>query len=237
MMNIEKLHHMKWSVRVIMTNIAKKLQAPFPQDEIEFRVQSCGVSKSGKPWAMVLAYVQARAIQRRLDDVFGWDGWTDEYRSQNNNMICRLGVRSDGVWVYKENGASETQVEAFKGGISAAFKRVAASGYGIGRYLYDLSESFAECQIDKPKNMSGWNKAKTKDNKFIYWKTPMLPDWALPQTTVNEVLEGWKQLGGTENQFDDYIKKNFSITDHQQLGPNHLAGLQKTIEMRRKNAS
>jgi hypothetical protein len=217
-----------------MTDIARKLQQPFAPDDIEFRVQSCGISKNGKAWAMVLAYVQARAIQRRLDEVFGWDGWTDEYRSQNNNMICRLGVRTDNGWVYKENGASETQVEAFKGGISAAFKRVAASGYGIGRYLYDLTESFAECQLDKPKNMSGWSKAQTKDKKTIYWKIPQLPEWALPQLTVEEVLEGWTQLGGTEEQFNDYIKKSFSVTDHQQLQPNHLAGLQKTIEMRKK---
>jgi hypothetical protein len=40
-------------------------------------------------------------------------------------MICRLGVRTEQGWIYKENGASETQVEAFKGGISASFKRVA----------------------------------------------------------------------------------------------------------------
>ena len=217
-----------------MTDIERKLQQPFAPNDIEFRVQSCGIS-NGRPWAMVLAYVQARAIQRRLDEVFGWDGWTDEYRSQNNNMICRLGVRTDNGWVYKENGASETQVEAFKGGISAAFKRVAASGYGIGRYLYDLTESFAECQLEKPKNMSGWSKAyDKKEKKNIYWKIPQLPEWALPQITSSEVLEEWKQLGGTEDQFNEYIKKNFSVTDHQQLKPNHLAGLQKTIELRKK---
>lgn len=197
-----------------MTDIAKFLQAPFPASEIEFRVQSCGISNN-RPWAMVLAYVQARAIQRRLDDVFGWDGWTDEYRAQDNNMICRLGVRTENGWIYKENGASETQVEAFKGGISASFKRVAASGYGIGRYLYDLTESFAECTTEKPKNMSGWNKATTKDKKTIYWKTPILPEWALPKNEPNPILVAkWKTLGGAEQQFEpwynDQISKGFS---------------------------
>ena len=212
-----------------MTNIAKKLQAPFQPEEIEFRVQSCGIS-NGRAWAMVLAYVQARAIQRRLDDVFGWDGWTDEYRSQNNNMICRLGVRTENGWVYKENGASETQVEAFKGGISAAFKRVAASGYGIGRYLYDLTESFADCQTEKPKNMKGWNKAQTKDKKTIYWKTPQLPEWALPQLTVDEVLERWKTLGGTEEQFNEKIRISFDVTEHDKLKQNHLAGIMSLLD-------
>jgi hypothetical protein len=214
-----------------MTNISKQLQKPFPQEEIEFRVQSCGIS-NGKPWAMVIAYVQARAIQRRLDDVFGWDGWTDEYRSQDNNMICRLGVRTEHGWIYKENGASETQVEAFKGGISAAFKRVAASGYGIGRYLYDLTESFAECTLEKPKNMAEWNKAKTKDNKMIYWKTPTLPSWALPKLTVEEVVEQWVKMGGTEEQFDTKIQKDFKLSRHQ-LQENHLIGLMKLLNNRK----
>jgi hypothetical protein len=204
-------------------NIQEKLQAPFPQSEIEFRVQSCGISND-RPWAMVLAYVQARAIQKRLDDVFGWDGWADEYRSQNNNTICRLGVKSNGEWIWKENGASETQVEAFKGGISASLKRVAASGYGIGRYLYDLTESFAECVTEKPKNMVGWNKAKAKvkENgkdvyKAIYWKTPTLPDWALPKP---EGVEQIKLLIGevvqirnvTQNQAIAALKKNMGTT-------------------------
>ncbi|GLY11350.1 Rad52/Rad22 family DNA repair protein [Pseudobacillus badius] len=224
-----------------MTDIAKKLQAPFDKSEIEWRVQSCGVS-NGRPWVIVLAYVQARAVQRRLDNVFGWDGWTDEYRSMENNMICRLGVKTESGWIYKENGASETHMEAFKGGISGAFKRVAASGYGIGRYLYDLKESFAECQIEKPQNMKDWEKARTKDKKTtIYWKIPQLPSWALPaedQTpipTVEEVLEQWKVLGGTEEQFNEKIKKDWNITKDQ-LRDSHLIGLKKLMDGRTKAA-
>lgn len=218
-----------------MSDVMKQLQKPFPAEEIEFRVQSCGIS-NGNPWAMVLAYVQARAIQRRLDDVFGWDGWTDEYRATDNNMICRLGTRTENGWIYKENGASETQVEAFKGGISAAFKRVAASGYGIGRYLYDLTESFAECSIEKPRNMSGWNKAMTKDKKTIYWKTPTLPSWALPanetKLTVKEVVERWKQEGGTEEQFNELIQRNWKIS-RDQLKQNHLVGIVALLNKRK----
>ena len=223
-----------------MDEIMKKLQAPFPAEQIDFRVQSCGITNN-RPWARVLAYVQARAIQRRLDEVFGWDGWTEEYRSVEGNMICRLGVRTnDGTWIYKENGASETDIEGFKGGISGALKRVAASGYGIGRYLYDLTESFAECQVDKPKNMSGWQKAKTKDNKWIYWKTPALPDWALPggyekptAPSLDEVLKEWKSLGGNEDEFDAYIKKQWNLK-RDKLQETHLLAIMKTINMRKE---
>lgn len=159
-----------------------KLKAPFKEKEIEWRVQSCGINKDGRSWVKVLAYVTARAIQNRLDEVFGIDGWKVEYRtgSNDNNIICRLSFWSDkrNEWIYKEDGCSETQVEPFKGGISGALKRTAASGLSIGRYLYYLDETFAECKLEIEK---GWNKCKTKDNKIIYWKTPTLPNWALPK--------------------------------------------------------
>jgi hypothetical protein len=213
-----------------MEHIKEKLQAPFPASEIEFRVQSCGVTKgqTPKPWVMVLAYVQARAIQKRLDDVFGWDGWSEEYRSQDSNMICRLGVRTESGWIYKENGASQTDIEAFKGGISGAFKRVASSGFGIGRYLYNLEESFAECSLEKPKNMSGWSKAKTKDKQLIYWKIPTLPSWALPSYTLDGVLSLWKEKGSTEEVFDDYISKQFKVT-RETIQQTHLEALMKKL--------
>ena len=161
-----------------------KLQEPFPIEFIEWRAQSCGNTANG-PWVMVLAYIQARAIQERLDDVFGWDGWTEEYRVSNTDIICRLGVKTDDGWIYKENGASNTDIEAFKGGISGPFKRVAASGYGIGRYLYKLEEAFAECQLIKQTGTE-WHKATTRDKKHtIYWKEPRLPAWALPKSAPN----------------------------------------------------
>ncbi len=162
--------------------IMAKLQAPFPPDQIEWRAQSCGVS-NGAPWVMVLAYIQARAIQNRLDEVFGWNNWFDEYRQLGTDVLCKLTVNFDGQMVWKENGASNTDIEAFKGGISGAFKRVAASGYGIGRYFYNLTEGFAECTLIKQKGPE-WHTAKTKDKKdTIYWKEPTLPAWALPGGT------------------------------------------------------
>ena len=72
-------------------------------------------------------------------------------------------------WIAKENGSPETDIESFKGGISGAFKRVASSGYGIGRYLYELDTTFAECSMAK---QNGYKQAKTKDNQYFYWKVP-----------------------------------------------------------------
>lgn len=190
------------------TTIMKSLQAPFPPQEVEWRVQSCGIS-NGKPWVLVLAYIKARAIQKRLDDVFGWDNWQEEYRAMGQNVICRLSVRVNGEWISKENGASETNIDPFKGGISGAFKRVAASGFGIGRYLYDLEEGFANCQLDKPANTAGWSKAKTKDNKIIWWQTPDLPKWALPGKQKEDPLKQLQKEFNVADQAFDVIKKKY----------------------------
>ena len=59
-------------------DIRKPLNEPFKNEDIEWRIQSSG-EKNGKPWAKVLAYVQARAIQERLDSVFGVLGWQLRY--------------------------------------------------------------------------------------------------------------------------------------------------------------
>jgi hypothetical protein len=148
----------------------EKLKKPFDDSELEWKPQSVGI-KNDKPWAMILCYVQARAIQNRLDEVFGPMNWKDEYRFEQNGVICRLSVycNEKKEWIAKENGSPETDIESFKGGISGAFKRVASSGYGIGRYLYELDTTFAECSMTK---QNGYKQAKTKDGRYFYWKVP-----------------------------------------------------------------
>jgi hypothetical protein len=156
--------------------ISEQLKAYFPESQLEWRVQQCGETKKGI-YAMVLCYVQARAIEDRLDEVVGFDNWQNEIRVEGDNIIARLGIRINGEWIWKENGASQTEIEAFKGGISGAIKRVASSGFGIGRYLYQLDTTFAETSETA---VDGWNKGKTKAGKFFWWKTPSIPPKFLP---------------------------------------------------------
>jgi len=54
----------------------KKLKDPFPSSDITWRVQQSGKKKNGDPYAMVLAYVTARAVMDRLDDVLGTENWS-----------------------------------------------------------------------------------------------------------------------------------------------------------------
>jgi hypothetical protein len=68
-------------------------------------------------------------------------------------------------WVWKANGAGETQVEGKKGEYSDAFKRAAVM-WGIGRYLYDLPNVWV--------NLDQYGK----------FEPPNLPDWAIPNAIV-----------------------------------------------------
>lgn len=149
-----------------------KLTDEFLESELEWKPQNTGSGPKGV-WAMVLCYVSARAIQNRLDAVFGVLGWRDTYRFEKNGVICELSVYDNEKkeWITKENGSPETDIESFKGGISSAFKRVASSGFGIGRYLYDLGTTFAEVSNNKTQ---GWNQAKTKEGIKFWWKTPSI---------------------------------------------------------------
>lgn len=156
------------------------LRRPFHSSEIEWRTQSCGITNNGKPWAVVLAYITNRAIMNRLDEVFGIDGWRNEFVKWGDGAtLCGISCRFGEEWITKWDGASETDIEATKGGLSDSMKRAAVQ-WGIGRYLYSLTENFATCSIEKQQG-NGWKQAKTKDGKYFYWCPPALPDWALPK--------------------------------------------------------
>lgn len=161
-----------------------KFDEPFAPEDIEWRVQQCGMTGNGKPWAMVLAYVTNRAIMKRLDEVCGKSGWRNEFTAApDSGVMCGISVKVDGEWITKWDAAENTQVEAVKGGMSGAMKRAAVQ-WGIGRYLYMLEEGFAEVSVEK---RNGWNRAKTKEGKQIFWTPPRLPSWALPAVAEKEI--------------------------------------------------
>lgn len=155
----------------------REFQKPFAANEVEWRVQRCGVS-NGKPWAFVLCYLTNRAIQNRLDEVAGLANWRNEFTKWGEkSTLCGISIRIGGEWITKYDGASETDIEAVKGGFSDSMKRAAVQ-WGMGRYLYNLTENFAICSFER-QNGPEWNRA-TADGKPFYWKAPALPDWALP---------------------------------------------------------
>ena len=114
-----------------------KLHVPFPVGKISWRV---GRTTKDKSKAIPFAYIDARDVMERLDEVCGVGGWQARYPFPG---CCEVGIKigtpSEGgtEWVWKANGAGETDVEAEKGQYSDAFKRAGVL-WGIGRYLYDV---------------------------------------------------------------------------------------------------
>lgn len=140
-----------------MSDLLKKLKEPFRKEELEFRV---GATNNDKSMGLALAYVQARAIQNRLDELFGVDGWTVSYKEISAGFICSLSIKINDRWVTKEDGAGMTEYESVKGGISNAFKRVASSGFGIGRYLYNAKKN--------------WYPIRQQGRGYVFTETPIL---------------------------------------------------------------
>jgi len=87
--------------------------------------------------ANCVAYIDARAVMNRLDEVCGVGGWQSKYESHNGNLYCSIGVKVDNEWVWKTDCGSESNVEKEKGEASDALKRAAVQ-FGVGRFLYDL---------------------------------------------------------------------------------------------------
>lgn len=183
----------------------EKLSDPFERQDIEWRVSRAGTNSKGI-WCCVLAYVTARAIQKRLDGVCGPDKWRLEKPEpitvgNASGFMCGLSILCESGWVTKWDVSEPTHIEPIKGGWSGAMKRAGAQ-WGIGRYLYHLDEAFAETSDT---SVSGWNYAKLpkdKGGESYYWKAPNLPGWALPKDTsisgsdLASLKKQWKQKRG-----------------------------------------
>ena len=120
--------------------IEEELQKEFPPEDIEWRV---GPVNEKEMQGIALAYITNRAIQSRLDNVFGTFGWKNDYKAwHGESQLCGLSVKFMGhdgksEWITKWDGAENTKYESIKGGLSDSMKRTAVQ-FGIGRYLYKM---------------------------------------------------------------------------------------------------
>lgn len=157
------------------------LSDPFEARDVEWRAQSTGKTRDGKPWIKVLAYIDNRAIMDRLDDVCGPENWRNEFATgPHGGVLCGISIlvaRDNGSfeWVTKWDGAENTDIEGVKGGLSGSMKR-AGYQWGIGRYLYNLEEGFG---VVSPAG-AHYVKAGDKHGEAFKWDAPRLPAWALP---------------------------------------------------------
>lgn len=190
----------------------EQLSAEFPCDAIHWRAQS--VTKTGDK-AMALAYIDARDVMDRLDEVCGPAGWSDSYvETPKGRVICSIAIKTEEGWISKSDGAGDTAVEGDKGGISDAFKRAAVK-WGIGRYLYGMPTPWVPCE-------------SYKDNrdKFV-WKAWKQSPWDFVRAPTAVRSEGPKdkellltlaQTAGVSLQtiYESYNKKSIAeMTDAQ----------------------
>lgn len=125
----------------------EKLKDYFPPDSISWRA---GTTTADKKSCLPLAYIDARDVQDRLDEVVGPENWQIVFHdSPGGGIMCGLGIRIEREagfeWVWKYDGADQTQFEAVKGGLSDAFKRSAVQ-WGVGRYLYGMKSPWVPCE-------------------------------------------------------------------------------------------
>lgn len=126
----------------------KALQAPFSEDEIKWKPQAVKGDR-----ALAIAYIDARLVMDRLDEVVGGENWSDSYQVLGEgNVMCSLSLRINGDWITKSDvGGQSDQPDAGdrqKAAFSDSFKRAAVK-FGIGRFLYSLKQSWEPYDVAK----------------------------------------------------------------------------------------
>jgi hypothetical protein len=182
--------------------VAERLAEPFPPEAVGWKPQSIKGDR-----AMAVAYIDARDVMDRMDDVLGVGEWQDSYDLlPDGSVMCRLSVRIQGEWIVKADvGSPSDQPDSgdrLKAAFSDALKR-AAIKFGIGRYLYRLPIQWADYDSMKKQFRS----------------PPNLPAWAIPKGTKNmtdkeeKIFADWEEwfnegpsLASVNQQFPTYLK-------------------------------
>ncbi len=128
--------------------LTRRLAAAFDVTEVRWKPQTVSGNR-----ALVVAFVDARVIMDRLDDVVGAESWQDHYEClPDGAVVCRLRVKLGDRWITKEDvgGQSEQPDEGDrrKAAFSDALKRAAVK-FGIGRYLYRLKPQWVDYDPQK----------------------------------------------------------------------------------------
>src|SRR5262249_44895061 len=123
--------------------ITEALSVPFDPKDVKFKPQ---MVKNNR--ALAMAYIDARLIQDRLDDVLGAEHWQDEYQLlADGAVVCRLRLKLGGRWITKMDVGSPSEQpdvgDRLKAAFSDALKRAAVK-FGIGRYLYRLPAQWVD---------------------------------------------------------------------------------------------
>ncbi len=145
-----------------LSDVQKRLEMPFPAHLVGWKPQALTKDRSR---ALLVAYVDARAVQSRLDAICP-DAWEFRCREVSGTPTPTVHGSLTVLGVTREDfgEAGEGEAGTLKAAASDALKRCAVH-FGIGRYLYDL-----------PRFWSDWDEKKREPITL-----PELPDWARPE--------------------------------------------------------
>lgn len=127
-----------------------ELARPFPQSALDWRLTRAGKSAKGI-WAFCVPYLKSHAVQDRFDEAVGPDRWQVAVKGTEKHLLVGIGVLTEHGWVWKwdgsghleERGDTFSAADAGKGDITNAAKR-AAQAWGVGRFLRQIPEQFAQ---------------------------------------------------------------------------------------------
>ena len=136
-------------------------------DEIEVRVGTVGMGKSGGYCTMLL-YKNARVDRAMLDEEYGEMNWQNKYYENKGNLFCAIGIwdSKKACWVWKEDCGTESNTEKEKGEASDAFKR-AGFRWGIGIELYTSPQIYLPVAV-VPDNKGKYKLNDQKEVRGIY---------------------------------------------------------------------
>jgi hypothetical protein len=162
---IEQLKIKQMETIKTIEEIENQLKAPM---NYKWRIQSINDYK-----ATCVAYIDARDVMDRLDEVFGVHGWEDEYEEADGKLFCKLSCHFPNKQfpITKSDTGSESNVEKDKGLASDTFKRAAVK-FGVGRFLYNLG--IEDLKVKKHTNGKNYP-VDSKGN--ILWTSVELNDY------------------------------------------------------------
>src|SRR5512141_105710 len=167
------------------TELVRALAAPFPASAISWKPQAITQDKKR---ALAVAYIDARDVAERLDEVLGPLNWQVDHKQAGDQIVTGLAIRCEatGEFVWKwdagfvggaDSDSKDEQMKARKGTISDGLKRAAVL-WGIGRYLYRLPKVWVDYD---------------QQHRTLA-TTPTLPEWALPEAERKPVAEKTRQV-------------------------------------------
>lgn len=161
----------------VLREVQESLQAPFPENQIKWRVVA---TSNDKTKGLVAAYLESRDVMNRLDDVVGVENWWDQYFLAFHGDTSRTAIECKLTLRFRVSNSLATEVtkadvsdmypkieaNTAKTGYADSFKRAAVK-FGIGRYLYYLDKQ--------------WVAVEQKGKSYALKERPKLPDWATPK--------------------------------------------------------